>query len=77
AGTASPQRAGQPVLKNSRFLRFCLIQAFMMDGLFSYICSSSFVMQSEYGMSAMKFSLLFGLNGIGLIIAARIFSRLA
>ena len=28
-------------------------------------------------MSAMQFSLLFGLNGIGLIIAALIFSRLA
>lgn len=52
-------------------------QAFMMAGLFSYIGSSSFVMQSEYGMSAMQFSLLFGLNGIGLIIAAMIFSRLA
>jgi DHA1 family bicyclomycin/chloramphenicol resistance-like MFS transporter len=65
------------VLKNRRFLRFCLIQAFMMAGLFSYIGSSSFVMQSEYGMSAMQFSLLFGLNGIGLIIAAMIFSRLA
>jgi DHA1 family bicyclomycin/chloramphenicol resistance-like MFS transporter len=30
-------------------------------------------MQSEYGMSAMQFSLLFGLNGIGLIIAADLF----
>lgn len=74
---AARQQRGQPVLKNRRFLRFCLIQAFMMAGLFSYIGSSSFVMQSEYGMSAMQFSLLFGLNGIGLIIAAMIFSRLA
>lgn len=69
--------ANAPVLKNRRFLRYCLIQAFMMAGLFSYIGSSSFVIQSEYGMSAMQFSLLFGLNGIGLIIAALIFSRLA
>ena len=77
AAHAARQQRGQPVLKNRRFLRFCLIQAFMMAGLFSYIGSSSFVMQSEYGMSAMQFSLLFGLNGIGLIIAAMIFSRLA
>ncbi|HHO0165325.1 multidrug effflux MFS transporter [Klebsiella quasipneumoniae subsp. similipneumoniae] len=77
ATNATRQRPDQPVLKNRRFLRFCLIQAFMMAGLFSYIGSSSFVMQSEYGMSAMQFSLLFGLNGIGLIIAAMIFSRLA
>ena len=71
------QSKGTPVLKNRRFMRYCLIQAFMMAGLFSYIGSSSFVIQSEYGMSAMQFSLLFGLNGIGLIIAALIFSRLA
>ncbi|MDP1260195.1 Bcr/CflA family drug resistance efflux transporter, partial [Klebsiella quasipneumoniae] len=37
----------------------------------------SFEMQSEYGMSEKQFSLMFGLNAIGLIIAAMIFSRLA
>ncbi|WP_052285016.1 multidrug effflux MFS transporter [Kluyvera genomosp. 1] len=77
SATAHEARAKTPVLKNRRFLRYCLIQAFMMAGLFSYIGSSSFVIQSEYGMSAMQFSLLFGLNGIGLIIAALIFSRLS
>lgn len=76
ASTAQ-QPKGTPVLKNRLFLRYCLIQAFMMAGLFSYIGSSSFVIQSEYGMSAMQFSLLFGLNGIGLIIAALVFSKLA
>ncbi|MDD9242493.1 multidrug effflux MFS transporter [Enterobacter soli] len=64
------------VLKNRRFMRFCLIQAFMLAGLFSYIGASSFVLQNEYGLSAMQFSLLFGVNGIGLIISALIFSRL-
>lgn len=44
---AARQQRGQPVLKNRRFLRFCLIQAFMMAGLFSYIGSSSFVMQER------------------------------
>ncbi|WP_368299712.1 multidrug effflux MFS transporter [Kluyvera sichuanensis] len=77
SASTAQQREGTPVLKNRRFMRYCLIQAFMMAGLFSYIGSSSFVIQSEYGMSAMQFSLLFGLNGIGLIIAALIFSRLA
>ncbi len=64
AAHASRQRPGQPVLK---IAAFALLPdpAFMMAGLFSYIGSSSFVMQSEYGMSAMQFSLLFGLNGIG------------
>ncbi|HGF0768883.1 TPA: multidrug effflux MFS transporter [Kluyvera georgiana] len=71
------QPKGTPVLKNRRFMRYCLIQAFMMAGLFSYIGTSSFVIQSEYGMNPMQFSLLFGLNGIGLIIVALIFSKLA
>ncbi|XTZ37834.1 multidrug effflux MFS transporter [Salmonella enterica] len=65
------------VLKNRRFSTFCFIQAFMLAGLFSYIGSSSFVLQNEYGLSAIQFSLLFGVNGIGLIISALIFSRLA
>ncbi|MEX0498735.1 multidrug effflux MFS transporter [Raoultella terrigena] len=76
SAATSRKAGGSPVLKNRRFMRYCLIQAFMMAGLFSYIGSSSFVMQSEFAMSAMQFSLLFGLNGIGLIIAALIFSRL-
>lgn len=66
-----------PVLKNRAFMRYCLIQASMMAGLFSYIGSSSFVIQNEYGMTAFQFSLLFGVNGIGLIIMAQIFSRLS
>lgn len=77
AASVARQQDDTPVLKNSRFMRYSLIQAFMMAGLFSYIGSSSFVIQSEYAMNAMQFSLLFGLNGIGLIIAALIFSRLA
>ena len=77
SASTAQQPKGTPVLKNRRFMRYCLIQAFMMAGLFSYIGTSSFVIQSEYGMSPMQFSLLFGLNGIGLIIAALIFSKLA
>lgn len=68
---------GRSVVKNCLFMRFCLMQAFMLAGLFAYIGSSSFVLQSEYGLSPMQFSLLFGLNGIGLIVASLIFSRLA
>lgn len=65
------------VLKNKPFSMYCFIQAFMLAGLFSYIGSSSFVLQNEYGLTAMQFSLLFGFNGIGLIISALIFARLA
>ncbi|MGY6031256.1 multidrug effflux MFS transporter [Phytobacter sp. AG2a] len=65
------------VLKNRAFLGFCFVQAFMLAGLFAYIGASSYVLQNEYGMSPMQFSLLFGINGTGLIISALIFSSLA
>ena len=68
---------GRSVVQNRRFMRFCLIQSFMLAGCFAYIGSSSFVLQKEFGFSPMQFSLVFGLNGIGLIIASWIFSRLA
>lgn len=70
-------QTARTVLKNRRFMRYCLIQAFMLAGLFSYIGASSFVLQNEYGLNAMQFSLLFGLNGMGLISSALIFSRLS
>ncbi len=65
------------VIRNRQFIRCCLIQAFMMAGLFSYIGSSSFVFQTEYGLSPLSFSLIFGINGLGLVFAALIFSWLA
>lgn len=65
------------VLKNRHFSTFCFIQAFMLAGLFSYIGSSSFVLQNEYGLTPIQFSLVFGVNGVGMIISALIFARLA
>lgn len=65
------------VLKNRQFSTFCFIQAFMLAGLFSYIGSSSFVLQNEYGLTPIQFSLVFGVNGVGMIISALIFARLA
>ncbi|AMO50733.1 Drug resistance transporter, Bcr/CflA subfamily [Enterobacter sp. FY-07] len=65
------------VLKNRQFSTFCFIQAFMLAGLFSYIGSSSFVLQNEYGLTPIQFSLVFGVNGVGMILSALIFARLA
>lgn len=43
----------------------------------SLLLTGRSVLQKEFGFSPMQFSLVFGLNGIGLIIASWIFSRLA
>lgn len=77
SGGQSLRQTTQGVIRNRTFMRYCLIQAFMLAGLFSYIGSSSFVLQNEYGLSSIAFSLLFGVNGMGLVVSALIFSRLA
>jgi len=78
----SPERSSllytaRSVIQNRQFIRYCLIQAFMMAGLFSYIGSFSFVIQSQYGLSPLCFSLIFGVNGLGLVFSSLIFSWLA
>ncbi len=69
---------GRSVVQNRRFYALLPDSKFYAGRLVSaYIGSSSFVLQKEFGFSPMQFSLVFGLNGIGLIIASWIFSRLA
>lgn len=46
-------------------------------GMFAYISGSPFVLQEVYGTSAQTFSLVFGLNALGLTITAQIGGRLA
>jgi DHA1 family bicyclomycin/chloramphenicol resistance-like MFS transporter len=44
--------------------------------LFAYIAGSSFVLQGIYGVSPQLYSVIFGVNGIGLIIASQVNARL-
>lgn len=48
----------------------------MMGGLFAYIGASSYVFQENYHFSAQSYSLLFAVNGLGLIISAILTSKL-
>ena len=43
---------------------------------FAYISGSSFVFQNVYGVSAQAFSLIFGINGVGLMINGAVTGRL-
>ncbi|MCT9561674.1 multidrug effflux MFS transporter [Acinetobacter baumannii] len=64
------------IFKDKIFLKLCITQSLVMGGLFAYIGSSSFVFQEIYKFSAQQFSLLFAINGFGLIIASLITSKL-
>lgn len=49
-----------------------LIQGLVFGALFSYIAASSFVFQNFFHLSAQQFSLLYALNGLGIIIGNNI-----
>ncbi|MGX9805859.1 Bcr/CflA family multidrug efflux MFS transporter [Exiguobacterium acetylicum] len=65
------------LLTDRIFIGYAFAQAFVMGGMFAYISGSPFVLQNIYGASPQQFSFLFGLNGIGIILAAQIAGRLA
>ena len=48
----------------------------MFAGLFAYISGSSFALQGVYGLSPQQFSLVFGVNGVGIVLAGQLNGRL-
>ncbi|MCC5467231.1 MFS transporter [Pelosinus baikalensis] len=65
------------LIKNRTFMGYALGQGFVMAGMFAYISGSPFILQNIFGVSPQMFSLLFGINSIGIIIAGQIRGRLA
>ncbi|MEV7992210.1 multidrug effflux MFS transporter [Streptomyces sp. NPDC086077] len=60
------------LLADLPFTGFMLAGGFAFAALFAYIAASPFVVQEIYGASPQTFSLLFGLNSIGLVVAGQI-----
>ncbi|MEU9378693.1 Bcr/CflA family multidrug efflux MFS transporter [Streptomyces sp. NPDC048255] len=58
------------------FTGYTLAGGFAFAVLFAYISASPFVIQEIYGASPQAFSLLFGLNSVGLIAAGQINGKL-
>jgi len=65
------------LMKDRQFMGLCLTQGFTMAGMFAYIGASPFVLQQIYHLSPQMFSLCFAANGVGLIIAAQVSTRLS
>lgn len=65
------------LMKNRKFMGYALTQGFVMAAMFAYIAGSPFVLQNIFEVSPQRFSLLFAINGIGIIIAGQITGRLA
>lgn len=64
------------LLKNREFMGYALAQGFIMAGIFAYVAGTPFVYQNIYEVSPQAFSLLFGMNGIGLIMGTQTVGRL-
>jgi DHA1 family bicyclomycin/chloramphenicol resistance-like MFS transporter len=50
------------------YRRYVLAAALMFAAVFAYISGSSFVLQDVYRLTAQQFSLVFGANGLGIVL---------
>ncbi|WP_333772824.1 multidrug effflux MFS transporter [Streptomyces sp. IBSBF 3136] len=71
-GVGEALRAMRGLLADLPFTGYLLAGGFAFAALFAYISASPFVIQEIYGASPQTFSLLFGLNSVGLVIAGQI-----
>ncbi|MFE9770397.1 multidrug effflux MFS transporter [Streptomyces sp. NPDC005931] len=60
------------LLADRAFTGYMLAGGFAFAALFAYIAASPFVVQEIHGASPQTFSLLFGLNSVGLVVAGQI-----
>ncbi len=65
------------LLKDRQFRGYALTQGFIVAGIFAYVSGTPFVYQNIYGVSPTTFSLLFGMNGIALMIGSQLVGRFA
>lgn len=65
------------LLRDRLFIGYCLSQGLISAAMFGYISGSSFVLQNIYQVSEQTFSLIFAMNGVGIIIASQVTGRLA
>lgn len=71
-GVGEALRAMRGLLADGAFAGYTLAGGFAFAALFAYIAASPFVIQEIYGASPQTFSLLFGLNSVGLVAVGQI-----
>lgn len=60
------------LLRDRRFLAYALLPGLTMAALFAYVAGSPFVLREDFNLTTGQFSLLFAVNGIGLVVAAQV-----
>ncbi|MEV0847002.1 multidrug effflux MFS transporter [Streptomyces sp. NPDC049954] len=74
-GTREALGTMRSLLADRVFAGHVLVGGFTFAALFAYVSASPFVMQEIYGASPQTFSLLFGVNSVGLIVVGQINGR--
>ncbi|MEV0740567.1 multidrug effflux MFS transporter [Streptomyces sp. NPDC050549] len=75
-GTGEALRSMRRLLADLPFTGYVLTGGFAFAALFAYISASPFVVQEIYGASPQTFSLLFGVNSVGLVAVGQINGKL-
>ncbi|MFY1694383.1 multidrug effflux MFS transporter [Solwaraspora sp. WMMA2101] len=75
-GLAGTARAVRLLLTDRAFVGYALTQGLAFAGLFTYIAGSPYVLQDGFGLSAAAYSVVFGVNAIGLIGLGQLNARL-
>ena len=60
------------LVRDPPFVRYVLSGAFHFAALFAYITGSSFVLQEVYGLSAQQYSVVFSVNGLGMVLVSQL-----
>ncbi|MFI8516698.1 multidrug effflux MFS transporter [Streptomyces sp. NPDC085481] len=75
-GVGEALRTMRGLLADRVFTGYMLAGSLAFAALFAYISASPFVVQEIYGASPQTFSLLFGLNSVGLVVVGQINGKL-
>ena len=75
-GLRQTLRTLRALTREREFMGYAVSSSLSFAAVFAYISGSSFVLQDVYGASPQLYSVLFGLNGIGLIAASQVNARL-
>ncbi|WP_226036557.1 Bcr/CflA family efflux MFS transporter [Aquibacillus saliphilus] len=59
------------------FIGYAIVVAFVQGGTFAYVAGTPFVYQNIYQVSPQVFSILFGINGLAIILGSGVVGRLS
>ncbi|TMR91845.1 multidrug effflux MFS transporter [Nonomuraea basaltis] len=65
------------LLRDRSFMGYALTGGLAFAAMFGYISGSPFVLQEVYGATPQQYSLIFGLNALGLTVMAQVGGRLS